>query len=298
MRMAMAVEQLNYEGTMVHMHGDQADILQIVHRVEDGRVSERIAAVDGPGREIIRHDDEVTCIFPDQQAVIVEPRDETNSKQSPLQGRLPRLDAFDERFYALDLSNEPQSAAGRATRVLVVRPLDQYRYGYRLWLDEDTGMPLKSELRSGDGSVIEQIMFTDIKIRDSIPPEAVQSSLDTGAFQWQHATNAPESAKLSMNWQATRLPDGFRPIAARAKLAPGAAAPTEQLVFTDGLATVSVFIDMGPGEADEGEGLSTMGAANAFTAKFSGYMITAVGEVPVPTVELIAVNMRPARGDQ
>ena len=173
-------------------------------------------------------------------------------------------------------------------------PRDDYRYGYRLWLHETTGLPLKAQLLDRAGRVVEQIMFTEVEIRDRIPAEAVRASRDTAGYRWERAIKAspPRQDGARPRWVAGELPPGFSQIAARAKLVPGATMPTEQFVFSDGLATVSVFVDMGPPAAGEGEGLSTMGATNAFTAMQGDYLVTAVGEVPPRTVELIARNMR------
>ncbi len=300
MRMATAVEKRNYEGTLVHMHSGQADVLRIVHRYENGRVSERITAVDGAGREIIRDGEEVTCILPDQKAVVIEPRDATDSSQSPLQGRLPRLDSLDERYYRLSIKRG-DPIAGRKARMLRVRARDDFRYGYRLWLDEDTAMPLKTQLMQAEEDVIEEIQFSSIVIRASIPAQAVSPSVEMSGFNLQRAlsaapsSGAPPSGARS-HWQATRMPPGFMLVASRGKLAPGASDPIEQLVYSDGLATVSVFVEKAPSGDDEGEGVSSMGAANAYTSRRDGYMITAVGDVPVPTVEMLSMSLRKRPG--
>jgi len=295
MSMADAVERLNYQGTMVHMHSGQADILRIVHRFEDGRVSERITTVDGPSREIIRDDDEVTCILPDQNAVVVEPREAHSVSQSPLQGRLPRLDELDQRYYELAFVDDAV-VAGRGTRVLEVRPMDGFRFGYRLALDAQTALPLKSQLIDDGGQTVEEIMFTSIELADAIAAGELEPSLSTANLQVQRSrdtTNAGADGMLRSDWQVARLPEGFMLIAARAKLAPGAPGPMEQLVYSDGLASVSLFIEMKMEEDADAEGLSGMGAANAYTTVVDGYLVTAVGEVPARTVEMMAMSAAP-----
>ena len=297
-RMAGSVEGLNYQGTLVHMHDGDADILHIVHRVDNGMVTERITAMDGAGREIIRDNDEVTCILPDEQTVLVEPRDVRDRSQSPLQGRLPDPTSFDGRHYKLSLI-PGESVAGHKAVLLQIRPMDEYRYGYRIWLDERTGMPLKSQLRGVDDTTLEQIMFTEISIDTSIDADQVRPSIDTGSYNWQRSVAAPnpdESHTADQSWSAGQLPPGFHKMAVRAKLMPGADMPTRQIVYTDGLATVSVFIEMGREEQDEGEGASTMGAVNAYTIHQAGHMVTAVGEVPARTVKMIAMSMHPLPG--
>lgn len=295
LRMADAVERSNYQGTMVHMHSGQADILRIVHRFENGQVSERITTIDGPGREIIRNNDEVTCILPDQDAVVVEPREAHNVSQSPLQGRLPRLDELDQRYYELAFVDD-SVVAGRSTRVLEVRPMDGFRFGYRLALDNVTALPLKSQLIDARGRTVEEIMFTSVELSEAIPARELEPSLSTDNLQVQRsedATRVEVDGRLRAGWQVARLPEGFMLIAVRAKLAPGAPGPMEQLVYSDGLASVSLFVEMQMEQDSDAEGLSGMGAANAYTTVVDGYLVTAVGEVPARTVEMMAMSARP-----
>lgn len=293
LRMTMAVEDLNYEGSLVHMHGGEADILRIVHRVQDGKVAERITAVDGKGREIIRMDEQVTCILPDQMAIHVEPRDADARDQSPLQGSLPSVETLDEKLYTVRLDG-PDTVAGRATQILAVQPMDPYRYGYRLWLDRQTAMPLKIQMREESGDVLEQILFTEIRMPATIPDAALEPSLDIEGYRLMEGAAVPEGEEMpTADWRASDLPAGFMLKTVKSKYAPGAAMPTEQLVYSDGLAVVSVFIEAEQTEGGGKDGASSMGAANAYTTSRDGHLITAVGEVPVRTVERIARSTAP-----
>ena len=156
-RMAEAVELLNYEGTFILMQEGSVESLYIIHRHEGGKVSERIVSMDGAGREIIRHEDEVTCILPDQRSVLIEQRKDVN----PLLSALPNYSDKLEQHYAVALSRRGR-VAGRMTQVIRIQPRDSYRYGYRLWLDEATAMPLKSQLKDENDEIVEQILFTSI----------------------------------------------------------------------------------------------------------------------------------------
>jgi len=294
-RMTEAVEFRNYQGTLVHSSGSSAGVLNIVHRVENGRVTERITAQDGMAREIIRNDDEVTCILPDQQSVLVTKRDERDTKTSPLRGRLPSASSVSERHYALEMIGAGR-AAGREAVIITVRPRDSYRYGYRLWLDQVTAMPLKSQLWDNKDKVIEQIMFSSISLPETIPADAIEPSLETDDFTWHRSGDADNGQLEDMpGWEAAELPDGFQLIAARSKQPPGAGSAMEQLVYADGLALVSVFVEADAAASEPVKGLSRIGAASAFTTSKNGWLITAVGEVPARTVEMIASSIRPLR---
>lgn len=293
MRMTDAVENMNYRGTLVHVNDSTAGVLDIVHRVDDGMISERITALDGMQREILRNNDEVTCILPDKKVVLVEQRDDHDPAKSPLRGRLPSSSGVDDSHYRLESSGSGR-AAGRPAKIISVQPRDDYRYGYRLWLDKASAMPLKSQLLDERGRVIEEILFASIAMPESISPAAVRPSLDTRNFDWQHSGDPDEAgeAASASGWRALDLPVGFELIAANSKMPPGSRHAMEHLVYADGLASVSVFIEAGVAASEQAEGLSRIGAANAYTTTRDGQLVTAVGEVPARTVEMIALSVR------
>jgi sigma-E factor negative regulatory protein RseB len=294
-RMSDAVEYLNYEGTLVHMHGGDSSVLRITHRAENGRVTERITSEDA-GREIIRTEDEVTCIFPDQRTVLIGERDDEDETQSPLRVHLPGASRIDESLYHVSFAGS-ERIAGRKTQVIAIRPKDSFRYGYRIWLDTVTAMPLKTQLVDERGSMLEQILFTEIELPETIPSSAVKPSMPVDSFAVKRAA-PPTAARRSgdlQDWVATDIPRGFELTVPDANVTESDNA-LRHVVYSDGLAAVSLFIEPAVAAAEQAEGLSQIGAAMAYTTTFDGYMITAVGEVPARTVELFARSARPASG--
>ncbi len=300
-RMSYSLEYLNYEGTLIQLQGADAAVMRIVHRVENGVPTERITAIDDVGREIIRRGEEVTCILPDQQAVLVGIRSDERQGTSPLREQFAGDVRFDSRYYRLTLATGGK-LVGRDTRVVTVRPTDNYRYGYRVWLDHATAMPLKVQIAGNDGVVVEQLLFADISLPERIPASAVQPSRTIDSYTWQRSpvrAVPPSDAGSVMAvetgaWRVDAVPPGFSLRAVRSQRAEGTTLPMKQLVYSDGVASVSVFVEAGVAAAEQGEGPSRMGAANAYTTMTSGFLITAVGEVPVRTVETIALSVRPA----
>jgi len=294
-RMAHALEFLNYEGTLIQLHGEDAAVMRVVHRVENGVPTERITAMDEVGREIIRRGDDVTCILPDQNEVLVG-EGEGKSGASPLRQQFASDARFDDRFYRLAIASGGK-LVGRETRVVTVRPTDEFRYGYRLWLDYATAMPLKVQVAGDDGVVVEQLLFSDISLPERIPASAVQPSVTIEGFTRQPspgpASPAPAGTR-STAWRADALPPGFTLHAVRSNRSGPGSSALDHLVYTDGVASVSVFIEAGVTPMEQGEGPSRVGAANAWTTMTGGYLVTAVGEVPVRTVEVIARSVRPA----
>lgn len=295
-RMGYALEYLNYEGTLIQLHGSDAAVMRVVHRVEDGVPTERITAMDEVGREIIRRGDDVTCILPDQNEVMIEEGGDARQGASPLRQQFAGDVHFDDRLYRLAIASGGK-LVGRDTRVVTVRPTDNFRYGYRLWLDHATAMPLKVQVAGDDGVVVEQLLFSDISLPERIPESAVQPSVTIDSFTRQRSPrSAPPPAPAATGspaWRVDALPPGFRLRAVRSQRTGSPAAGLDHLVYTDGVASVSVFIEAGVTPMEQGEGPSRVGAANAWTTMTDGYLVTAVGEVPVRTVEAIARAVRP-----
>ena len=285
-RMNRAVEELNYQGTFVHVMSGSAETLRIVHRNADGRSGERILSLDGVGREIIRQDDEVQFILPDQRVVLLETRQDI----SPLVTALPGYSAELEPHYEITLHSTAR-VADRFAQVLQIKPRDEFRYGYVLWLDQATAMPLKSELVDEKGAIVEQILFTEIELPAEIPAEALAATLDTTGFTVLRAPDSPLLAEQAIPWRASAVPGGFKLSAATQSPIAGSEYPVEHLVYSDGLATVSVFIEDPKTKAEVGDGFSNLGSTNTFSLTLRGRKVTAVGEVPRQTVRTIASSL-------
>jgi len=297
-RMSYAVEYLNYEGRLIHVLGGETSTLNIAHRVENGRVTERITS-DDAGREIIRNDDELTCIFPDLRTVLVEEGDDSDKSQSALRRRLPGTSSINDAFYRLAFAGT-ERIAGRNSQIIAIRPKDAFRYGYRLSLDRATAMPLKTQLVDEQGRMLEQILFIEIMLPKRIPGSAVQPSvtIDTFAVRRSGPAAATRATAQLGEWGSAETPPGFRLTVPQAKVAPDAGSGLRHLVYSDGLATVSLFIEPAVAASEQAEGLSQIGAANAYTTTIGGHMVTAVGEVPARTVEIFALSARPAAGQK
>ena len=283
-RMNRAVEELNYRGTFVHVLDGTAETLHIVHRHADGQSGERILS-DNAGREIVRQGARVQGIFPDRRIVLFE----TRSDGSPLVSALPSNAAELAPHYEITLGGN-ERVADRPVQVLEIKPRDEFRYGYMLWLDEETAMPLQSQLVDEQGEVVEQILFTDIEIPVDIPAEALEPTIDTTGFT---ALRAPESTPLAAEipWRAAAVPGGFKLSGATQSPIAGSDTPVEHLVYSDGLATVSVFIEDPETTAEVREGFSTVGSTNAYSLTLRGRKVTAMGEVPRQTVRTIASSL-------
>jgi sigma-E factor negative regulatory protein RseB len=186
-----------------------------------------------------------------------------------------------------------------------VLPRDRFRYGYQLWIDESSAMPVKTQLLGADGTVLEQLQFTELSLPRQVPDSLLAAETNTDGFAWQRteAQSAIPALNTSMAsaWQATDLPPGFKMTVRATQPLPGSQQPVTQLVYSDGLAAVSVFVEQGttpvPVDAMAAE-IARLGSSSAYSTVVQGYRVTAVGEVPPETLRAIATSAVPERGNR
>jgi len=281
-RMSQALEGFDYEGTFVYLQGKQLKAMRVVKKWQGGEEKERLISLNGNMRELSREGGRVSCVFPGSEEVV-------EWRQSPV--HVPALTETElaklQKVYDFHRLGTDRMA-GRAVDVLRVSPRDGFRYGYRLFLDRETGFPLKSDLLDGDGSAMDQIMFTDIRILGQ------RSSGDVSADDAEAGAGSA-AVNLPGRWGVDELPEGFAIARRVPRTAGDPNTPIEHIVLSDGLASLSVFIE----DVAEGAGLvggSRIGAVHAWGTRSSGHQITAVGEVPLATVRKVAEGAYPIIG--
>lgn len=287
-RMQRAAQTLNYDGTFVYQSGNRLETLRIVHRVGRQGVEERLVSLNGSPREIIRTNRDVRCYLPDGHAALIEHR---RAGQHGFPALVPGSAGALDSAYVVKVGSDGR-VAGRPVGLVTIAPRDGYRYGYQLWADVASGLLLKAGLLDERGAVIEQYMFTEVSIGRPIPDSALVPQYVTREST-RVPVDEPTLADTPGHWEPGQLPKGFVLTARVVRRLPGAAQPVEHLVYSDGLAVVSVFIepvadDSGPAAID---GLSRMGAVHAFGRLAEGHRITVVGETPAATVAMIGESM-------
>lgn len=286
-RMIRAAQDLTYQGTFVYSQGRTLETMHIVHVSGENGVRQHLYSLSGAPREVVVMNKSVTCLLPKQKIIFSG----ANFNHSPFPLSLSRELSKLEKYYRFDIIGDDR-VADRKTRVMVVKPRDELRFGYRLWLDHATGLVLRSALLNERGQIVEQLMFTDLQIKSEIDPQqwslppALQSVNPPPEVQ-----HAPEAVTQS-NWSVASLPEGFVQVLHTHFTADAGDHPTEHMVFTDGLATVSVFLERLNGEEPWLKGASRMGAMNAFGVVIDNYQALVVGEVPQVTVKMIADSLQ------
>jgi sigma-E factor negative regulatory protein RseB len=281
-RMADAMRSLSYEGTLVYLHDNRLETLRIEHRIEEGRAHERLFSLNGPLRTVTRDQDGVTCELPNSHPISIHRR---GLAQEVLRSKSIDADVLAAHYLVHPLG--VARVAGRQTDVVGIIPRDNLRYGYRFYLDSESGLPLKSDLMGEQAEPIEQIMFTSLELLSTENASVtLAASSDEPARKRQ-----PRGVQDSGVWRFVELPPGFE-LVMYDQVGDGDGKPVEHFVLSDGLASVSVYV-----EGDEAEGLdgsTRIGAVHAAGGRVAGYQVTVVGEVPEETVKDVLAGIRPA----
>ncbi|MEO8158357.1 MAG: MucB/RseB C-terminal domain-containing protein [Betaproteobacteria bacterium] len=284
-KIADAARDLNYAGTFVYQHGDQVETSRIVHFVDSGGSEyEKLETLDGPRREVIRNNDEVLCYYPDAKIVRSDKRIARRSFPALLPEQLSSL----AEHYEIHIGDS-ERISGFDAQALVLEPKDGMRYGHKFWADSASGLLLKARMLGERRNVIEQFSFTQVMIGAGVTREMVQPTFNIRFPEWRvdrFATNTV--SEVESGWTVKNFPVGFRKILEMRRSKQGTPIQVTHMVYSDGLAAVSVFIEPTAGRNKIKEGLSQQGAINIFTRIVDDQVVTVLGEAPAATVMQIA----------
>lgn len=287
-KMHKAAHTQNYSGTFVYGQDNKLSTMQIVHSADANGERERLVSMDGTGREVIRNKGSVTCILPDKKSVVVE-KSRPNTQFPPA---FPMKVKNLAEIYDFKLTDQGY-VAGRKVQKLEIMPRDKFRYGHNIWIDMEKGLLLKTNLVDDNGQAIETFMFTSITYMDVIPEKLLTPTISGKNYTWYEADEPKEQEfKHKPDWLVSALPQGFQEDMMRKHKMPAADDMVEHMMFSDGLASVSVFIEKTTEKNDHLKGGSRMGAINAHGRVLNGHHITVVGEVPQPAVRMICESVQ------
>jgi sigma-E factor negative regulatory protein RseB len=282
-----ATQTLSYEGEFIYAHDTHLDAMRIVHSADHNSPAERLVSLSGPAREVVRRGDKVTCTFSDHRSVLVERRQPRDFVTLTLSEPVETIARHYEFKYL-----EDDRVAGRAARVIRIQPRKPDRHSYQLWVDAATNLLLRSAVIDGNGKVLEQVMFTEIVIGGKIPANSLEPEVDGEGFTWYTNEKQPTESRsgdeaLRVRW----VPEGFTLKELHTQKRASGRKPVHHVVYSDGLAMVSVFVEEISTEEPPLQGYSTLGAVNAFSRLQARHQVTVVGEVPQATVRRIAESV-------
>jgi sigma-E factor negative regulatory protein RseB len=279
-----AAKTLDYAGTFVYQQGGQIRTSNMAHIVRDGLEQEKVVILDGVKREYIRRNDEVTRYMPETKTLLVEKRVTRDIFPAILVANTDDL----AQYYRVILQGT-ERVAGKKCQIILLSPIDKLRYGYRLCAEYETHLLLRAQTQDANNSVIEQMLFTELRI-GRIDSDSVKPGFpDTHDWQVKYA-DVIEKVSLP-RWEVTP-PPGFKQIqavrhiltgrqrsaSASDRKADSARREVSQLVYSDGLAAISVFIE--PYTSGKIERIMHQGAMNIIGRRHGQYWVTVMGEAP------------------
>lgn len=289
-RAAEASRTQTYQGVVIYRDDERFESLRVVHRYADGHERERVTSLNGEPRDIFREDNRVWCVLPKDHMLLLE--------RPTLKGLLSQLSP--ERLAALVPFYELKSlgrqrVAGRDCDGVAIAPRDRLRYGYEVWSDRASGLPLRISLFTQGGRIVEQVMFTEVNYPASIPDAAFQTELNTAKFKLVPTELKPALSPLPAEpvvgadpgWRYDGLPAGFQVIMHDERNLADGSGRVAHTLLSDGLASVSVFREDGHDADHHYRGLSHMGSVQAYSLMVDRYHVTVVGEAPSETVRMI-----------
>jgi sigma-E factor negative regulatory protein RseB len=277
-KVASAANQLTYSGVFVYRNGGREETSRIVHTVEDGKQRERIEVLDGSPREVVRDGQEVRCFLPEQKLLVVE--SESRRRGFPAVFSLGSANVGDS--YSVR-RGESGRVAGIDSQTLRVEPRDSYRYGHEISIDPVSGLLLKASLLGDHGEILESFAFTQVTIGKPLERDALAPKFE-GMKPNIRRVSASEVRPEELAWVFRQAIPGFRKISAMRRPTPHGEADSVHVVFSDGLAAISVFIE--PVKVAEGDSVvSRMGAMHVYRRSVHDHQLVVMGEVPAAAVK-------------
>lgn len=276
-RIAQGSRELTYSGTFVYRSGGKVDTSRIAHSLRDGIEFERIEALDGSPREVVRAGGEVKCFFPDEKLVIIENRSIGRGFPALLPAGLGSL----PEHYAIR-SGAQGRVAGLKSRAVLLQPRDDLRYGHEFWMDAVSGLLLKANLVDARGETLESFVFTQVKIGGPLEHGALQPRFNTEQVRVQQVRTTELKAD-DMDWMFRTLLPGFRKVVSMKRQTTPEHPESLHVVFSDGLASISVFIEPG-GSIGDAETVATLGPVNVYRRQLGDHRVVVMGEVPALAV--------------
>lgn len=287
MRMHDASRQRSYVGTFVVSSSSGAmSSARIWHACDGQRQVERVESLTGAPRSTFRRDDEVLTFHPETRTVRRERRESL--------GVFPELlrptDTSIPEFYAARQVGSDR-VAGFDADVVQVAPKDDLRFGYRIWSEKKSGLVVKLQTVSADGSVLEQAAFSELQLDAPVRMDKLAQMMAVPAGWRVEKSDAVKTTPANEGW-ALRVPvAGFKPMSCYKRPAEGVL----QWIFSDGLASVSLFVEDFDARRHTQEGLMASGATHTMTQRVQDWWLTAVGEVPPQTLKAFAAALERRR---
>ncbi|RLK44654.1 MucB/RseB-like sigma(E) regulatory protein [Cupriavidus plantarum] len=301
-----AAQRENYSGTLIYQRGSVMHASRIQHYSDlVHNEYERLETLDGKPREVLRQNDVVHSLIPEAKLVVVEKQEAKDRFPALLAtNKTDVLDLYDMRKLPAE------RVAGVECEVFALEPHDSARYAVRLWADKNSGLLMRAQTLGEHGKVLEQVAFSQVDIGVPSEKQRILTAIKN-ASSWNHYEVNYQPANLAdEGWTINTPIKGFQKIREVRRPLGELRAPAQdskdakdkvfevlQVVYSDGLTGLSIFIEPVSEQRTRREGVASLGATQVVVRRVSDYWITVVGEVPAATVKQFAnaVEYRPPK---
>ena len=289
-KMVAAAHQTNYTGTFIYQSGSYVETSRITHLSDGENEHERLEGLDGVRSEIIRKNDQVWCYLGDRKVMVAKL---DGARTFP--ALLPQQFVLLQENYVIRRAEESR-VAGFSAHGIVFQPRDKMRYMHKMWAHVDSGLLLKAVVLDESSRVIEQYAFTQLKIGGDIDRKWIVPNKSPNQLVDQNisgnAASADHAIQKASGWLVYALPAGFKKTTEVSRYLQGTNKLVTHLVYSDGLAGISVFIEKLGDRSGVKQGLSGKGLIHVFTKVLDENLLTVIGEVPPRTVIQVAESVR------
>jgi sigma-E factor negative regulatory protein RseB len=291
MRIHAAASHHNFQGTFVVSGGGSVSSARIAHYCEGANQYERIESLDGQARHVFRHNDVVQTVWPGAQLARVEQRELVMSFPALLQAGGDHI----VDFYDV-LRQGSDRVAGHEANVLLVKPRDAFRFGYRLWADKASGLLLRADVLGERSELLETSAFSEVSIGVKAQPESVLAPMKKlDGYRVLRPVLTPTRMEAE-GWTLREPVPGFRQVSCVRRpidgVGPGEIETSSpqvlQTIYSDGLTYVSVFIEPFVAQRHTRPMIATVGATQTLMRKQGEWWVTVVGDVPAATLRQFA----------
>lgn len=278
-KMNHAMDVLNYQGTVAFLKNGKLEPMKYIHAANNGIQQERLLSLNSPMREIIREAGKVSCLFKETKQTIIDHRP---FERSFLVDVPMNLNEMGDIYQFVVVGEE--DVAMLPSYVVAIQPKDNARYPRKIWVEKQQFLPLKVAVYDNSGVLLEQVVFTNIEVTDSLP--FVDVKFLDAIYPAQHIHQSPTQSSDQAAFVVTELPKGFREIFFSRRPMRNSKQPVDHLILSDGFTSVSIYME-NKTEAMQ-PGLQSVGAVNSYSRTINNYQLTVLGEVPAETVKFIA----------
>ena len=272
---SQAARELSYKGVFVYQSGNTSKSVQLTHMNYGQGEYARMVVLDGAPREVLSQGSDVVIYSPKNEKMMIEKK----RGQNMFPALLPsNMDALRTNYQAQSAGLE--RIGGRDAFVVNLIPRDQMRYGYRFWVDKEYGLLLKAMTLGEHGDALEQIGFSQLSWMEGQDMDWFRPKFDPSKAYVMDQDAPAKANSAEIDWDVAQPPAGYRKVDQVKQPVQGKALPVTQMIFSDGLASISVFIEPLAKGVRPKVGHTAVGATHFYALVSEGHQVMVVGEVP------------------